>query len=304
MKLLVNSKIRVRKASSHVSAGLLCVSLAACLGACRQNETHNDDANQPGIEVDTIRHFDRTHYRYRSSEATFLLDSASGGLSSMIDGEGRDWIAYEPEPWNQYPPSAASSYRGVPNLVFHSDYDGAGHPGHDCASTAVTSDSTASCRTPGGPWAWTWTFHVDHAVLDVTGVSDTSGYWFLYEGPAGGIHRPRQTYMASDQSVPAYPQYDHFKGQEEVANRQWYYFGLDGIPMVLYMLQVEADTLLDHYSLLGNDTIGINSPDGMVVAGFGRAPMATPVLHMPQRFIIGFLASGLYSFGTYPHYPP
>ncbi len=249
--------------------------------------------------VDTVLHVRRTHYRFRTLGATFLLDSASGGLSGMLDGEGRDWIAYRPEPWNQYPPSAASSYRGVPNLVFHSDYDGAGHPGHDRGTTTVTSDSTVSCRTPGGPWTWTWTFHAGHAVLDVTSVSDDAAYWFLYEGPAGGTYQPRQTYMASDRSAPDYAQYDHYKGGEEVAQRQWYYFGLAGVPTVLYMIQPEPDTLADHYSLLGNDTIGIYSSDGMVVAGFGRAPMSVPTLRTPQRFVIGFLPSTLAPQGEY-----
>ena len=45
---------------------------------------------------------------------------------------------------------------------------------------------------------------------------------------------------------------------------------------------------MDHYSLLGNDTVGINSPDGMVAAGFGRGPGANPLLREPNRFIVGF----------------
>ena len=275
-------------------ARLSAVAALALWGACRQNPQDAPDATPgPGaateISAERVEHVARAHFRIRTPAATFLLDSASGGLSSMIDRDGNDWISYRPEPWNQYPASAASSYRGVPNLVFHSAFDGAGHPGHDRVRTTMTSDSTAECSTPGGPWTWTWRFHDDYAVLDVTGVSDTAGYWFLYEGPAGGEYQPRQTYMASDESAPAYPQHDHFEGEEEVARRQWYYFGNDAVARVLYMRQAEPDTLADHYSLLGNDPIGIYSPDGMVVAGFGRAPMAEPVLRTPHRFVIGFL---------------
>ena len=241
------------------------------------------------ITPDTIRHHDRTHYRFRTPSSTFLLDSASGGLSSMIDADGGDWIAYRPTPWDAYPASAASSYRGVPNLVFRGAFGGAGHPGHDRARTRVTSDSTAEAETPGGPWRWTWTFRDASATLDVTGVSDTAAYWFLYEGPAGGTYRPRETYMASDRSAPAYLQLDHYAGQAEVSRRRWYYFGSDATPRVLYIRQHAADTLPDHYSLLGDDTTGIRSPDGMVVAGFGRAPGARPVLRSPHRFTIGFV---------------
>ena len=283
------------------SAGVLVAAALALWGACRQNP-QDAPATPPApaaVATDRVEHVGRAHFRIRTPAATFLLDSASGGLSAMIDRDGNDWIGYRPEPWNQYPPSAASSYRGVPNLVFHSAFDGAGHPGHDRASTTMTSDTTATCETPGGPWAWTWRFRDDHAVLDVTAVSDTAGYWFLYEGPAGGTYEPRQTYMASDQSPPAYPQLDHYKGGEEVARRRWYYFGNDGVARVLYMRQHRADTLLDHYSLLGNDTVGIYSPDGMVVAGFGRAPMAQPVLRTPHRFTIGFVEGAGSSPGAY-----
>ena len=285
-------------------ARLSAVAAAALWGACRQNPQDPSDATAPGSEVaairtDRVEHVGRAHFRIRTPAVTFLLDSASGGLSSMVDREGNDWIGYRPEPWNEYPPSAASAYRGVPNLVFHSAFDGAGHPGHDRVATTMTSDSTAACSTPGGPWAWTWRFRENAAVLDVTAVSDTAGYWFLYEGPAGGEYQPRQTYMASDGSGPAYPQYDHYKGGEEVARRRWYYFGNDDVARVLYMLQVGADTLADHYSLLGNDTVGVYSPDGMVVAGFGRAPMATPVLRAPNRFVIGFLEGEGHSAAAY-----
>lgn len=268
---------------------------AALLGmACGAPTTPSERAPRDEVlplrsaAVSKVSHLDRAHYRVRTPAATYLLDSASGGLSSMLDVDGNDWIAFAMEPWGQYPPSAASSYRGVPNLVFRGAFDGAGHPGHSGVTSEVVGENQIACRTPDGPWAWTWTFAPDHAALDVTGVSDTGAYWFLYEGPAGGRYQPRQTYHATDATAPAYTPYDHYKGGEEVARRDWYYFGNDAVARTLYMVQLEPDTLLDHYSLLGNDTVGIDSPDGMVVAGFGRGPMATPLLRTPNRFVIGF----------------
>lgn len=163
----------------------------ALWGPCRQNlpDAFTADAEAYGevgaIALDAVDHLEHRHYRIRTPTATYLLDSASGGLSSMTDVEGHDWIGFRPEPWGAYPASAASAYRGVPNLVF------------------------------GGRF--------------------------------------------------------------------------DGVERVLYMLQVEPDTLVDHYSLLGDDTVGIYSADGMVVAGFGRAPGATPLLRTPNRFVIGFI---------------
>lgn len=234
---------------------------------------------------------DRTHYRVVTPSATYLLDSASGGLSSMIDRGGNDWIAYRPEPWGQYPASAASAYRGIPNLVFRGPFDGAGHPGHDGVVSDVVGARQIRCHTPGGPWAWTWTFEPEYARLDVTGVSDTSAYWFLYEGPPAGRYDPALTYYATDETTPAFAQFDHldhYRGHEEVARRDWYYFGRDGVERTLEMIQLTPDEVVDHYSLLGNDTVGIGSADGMIVAGFGRAPGAKPALTEPNSFVIRF----------------
>ena len=233
----------------------------------------------------------RTHYRVVTPTATYLLDSASGGLSSMIDREGNDWIAFRPEPWGRYPASAASAYRGIPNLVFRGPFDGAGHPGHDGVVSDVVGARQIRCHTPGGPWAWTWTFEPEYARLDVTGVSDTSAYWFLYEGPPAGRYDPALTYYATDETTPAFAQFDHldhYRGREEVARRDWYYFGRDGVERTLEMIHLTPDEIVDHYSLLGNDTVGIASADGMIVAGFGRAPGATPALTEPNSFAIRF----------------
>ena len=271
----------------------VCAGLAACGTAdpASGGEAFDPLADTTAITTAAVaktQYLDRTHYRVVTPSATYLLDSASGGLSSMIDPDGNDWIAYGPEPWGEYPPSAASSYRGVPNLVFRGAFDGAGHPGHDGVASDVVGANQIACRTPGGPWAWTWTFAADHARLDVTGVGDTTAYWFLYEGPAGGRYEPATTYYATDATAPAYARYDHYHGGEEVARRDWYYFGRDGVPRTLEMIQLTPDEVIDHYSLLGNDTVGIASPDGMVVAGFGRAPMATPSLTEPNSFAIRF----------------
>jgi hypothetical protein len=67
-------------------------------------------------------------------------------------------------------------------------------------------------------------------------------------------------------------------------------FGEDSSPYSLFMLQEDADTLVDHISYLGNEEIGAkDSPDGMVVAGFGRGPGSYPLMTGPNTFLIGIL---------------
>ncbi len=272
-------------------------SIVQALGVCLLVSCGTADTSTPNeviwpkIATATVAiedHLDRTHFRITTSSATYLLDSASGGLSGMIDADGNDWVAFKPEPWGEYPASASAAYRGIPNLVFRGQFDGAGHPGHKCVVSEIVGSNQILCYTPEGPWAWTWSFTPKHAQLDVHDVSDTSAYWFMYEGPVGGNYQPKQTYFATNSSVPAYAQLDHYKGGEQVAMRDWYYFGNDEVDRTLFIAQATTDSLVDHYSLLGHDTIGINSADGMVVAGFGRAPHATPLLRSPNRFYIGF----------------
>jgi len=243
---------------------------------------------QTNATVGIEDHLGRTHFRIVTPSATFLLDSASGGLSSMIDLDGNDWIAYKSEPWGKYPASAASAYRGIPNLVFRGAFDGAGHPGHSGVVTEITGSNKVFCYTPGGPWAWTWTFAPTYVQLDVHEVSDSSAYWFLYEGPVGGRYEPAHSYYATNTSQPSFTLFDHYIGEAEHVQRDWYYFGNGNVARTLFMIQVQKDSLVDHYSILGNDTLGIDSPDGMVVAGFGRAPGAKPLLRSPNRFLIGF----------------
>jgi len=262
--------------------------LVACGTADTSTPNEFDWPKNANATVGIEEYLDRTHYRIITHSATYLLDSASGGLSSMIDVEGNDWIAFKPSPWGQYPASAASAYRGSPNLVFKGQFDGAGHPGHIGVVSEIVGANQVLCHTPDGPWAWTWTFEPNYAQLDVHDISDTSAYWFLYEGPVGGKYQPKQTYYATNDRNPSYSQYDHYSGRQEIAKRDWFYFGNNNVNRTLFMLQVSKDSLVDHYSLLGNDSTGINSPDGMVVAGFGRASGAVPLLRTPHRFFLGF----------------
>jgi len=66
------------------------------------------------------------------------------------------------------------------------------------------------------------------------------------------------------------------------------FFGEKASPYVFWMLQATPDTEPDHISQLGNEEVGArDSPDGMIVAGFGRAENATPMLSGPNSFLIG-----------------
>jgi hypothetical protein len=245
----------------------------------------------PGLKrITRVTHQGRPHFRIKTRSATYLYDIAGGGFSSIIDGRGNDWVAFRPEPWGEYPPSAASSYRGVPNFVFREPDNGAGHPGWDRCESRIVGRNKIHTVSKSGRWAWTVTFYPDCARFDMIESDPDHPYWFLYEGPAGGEYRPRSTYWATDVSDPSYVIHDHFTGDDHEAMHRYMMFGEDSSPYSLFMLQEDADTLVDHISYLGNEEIGAkDSPDGMVVAGFGRGPGSYPLMTGPNTFLIGIL---------------
>lgn len=234
-----------------------------------------------------VQHLGREHLKIETRVATYLYDPIAGGFSSVIDVTGKDWVAYRDTPWGEYPASAASSFRGVPNLVYKGEDDGAGHPGHGKCSSRLL-ENRIETETISGKWAWTWTFFPDYAKLEVTKADPDRAYWFLYEGPAGGKYQPKTTVWGNDLDGPLFSRFDHYRGSKYSGLHQWMYFTTLSAATTFWMACGEQDTDLDQYSLLGNETIGADSKDGMVVAAFGRTEPAEPLLTGLRRFYIGF----------------
>ena len=240
--------------------------------------------------IEIVDHLGREHFRIRTATAVYLYDPVAGGFSSVLDRRGNDWVAYKDDEEPTYPAAAATKYRGIPNLVFGGKEDGAGHPGFRHCESRVVGRNKIQTVSLSGDWAWTWTFFKDAARLDVIKAPADRKYWFLYEGPAGGTYRPRTTFWATDLTPPSTVIHDHYAGDVYRANHRYLYFGEKESPYVFFMAQTTADTHPDHVSYLGNEEIGAaDSPDGMVVAGFGRAEGATPLLSGTNSFLIGFL---------------
>ena len=238
--------------------------------------------------IRTVQHLGRTHFSVKNAVGTFLYDPAAGGFSSILDKLGNDWVSYADDSTGVYPGAAATKYRGVPNLVFGGEDDGAGHPGFLKCESRVTRRNQITTVSYSGEWEWRWTFYRTSARLDVIRAPEGRNYWFLYEGPAGGKYRPRTTFWATDLTEPSYVIHDHYRGDVHRAMHRYMFFGEQRNPYVFWMLQTKPDTQPDHISYLGNEEIGArDSPDGMIVAGFGRGENATPLLSGPNSFLIG-----------------
>jgi len=231
------------------------------------------------------------HYVVKTKSATYWYDSQGGGFSRMIDREGNDWIAFRREPWNKYPESASSSYRGVPNLVFQGDDNGCGHPGWDKCITVFEPPNVLRSTSKSGKWEWTWTFYEDKAVMKVLKTDAERKYWFLYEGPAGGTFDPGKSFWmnSSNGNMILRDKPDHIKNQRITGNWKWVVFGRDRLKSRLFIIHNSFDNETDSFSCMGSSADGICSDEGMIVFGFGRTADSKPLLYGNHVFSVGFI---------------
>ena len=243
-----------------------------------------------GIEISEDTFAGASHFIIKTKKATYFLDKEGGGLSRMLDIYGNDWIAFKREPWDIYPESAASSYRGIPNLVFRSEDAGVGHPGHKKCYSFRVNENTILTISKSGKWQWRWIFYERYATITIEKVDHENKYWFLYEGPIAGEFKPEYQYWGTNLSGPRREINDFYKGDKIYANWHWAYFGDDRVKQVLFVAMAKHDQQIDALGFLGNSSKGVESEDGMVVFGFGRQGNAQPQLTDPHNtFYIGFL---------------
>ena len=246
-----------------------------------------------GITItDDIQDEGQMCFKIKTESATYFYQKAAGGFTSILDRDGTDWVDFHPVEEETYPACAASAYRGLPNMVFRGDDGGAGHPGFEKCVSIQVGVNTIRSFSKSGKWQWSWTFTETTAILTVEKVDPEQAYWFLYEGPVAGRYAPDKQYWGTDTGMRE-ERPDHYKGGEVAEHWQWAYFGDKQLDRIFFVAQQEKDEYVDHFSYLGNEKTGIDSPDGMVVFGFGRDTGATPVMKQQrQRFVVGFLEMG------------
>lgn len=246
-------------------------------------------AAHAAVSIREADHEDRAHFVISTVAAEYWLDRQAGGLSRLIDPDGRDWISFRKEPLAKFPESAAAGYRGIPNAVYGKSNPeaGAGHPGFERCTSARVSGNEMRCTSRSGRWEWTWIFTDAAAWLRFERVDPEHAYWFLYEGTPGGRFRPAEQYWGTDLggpngSVPTIKS-QHF------GRWRWAYFGDRIASRVLAVAQVQPDEIDDTFWYLGSTNGGAaDSADGMVVFGFGRG-RGGPLFRQPAEFVIALI---------------
>ena len=246
-----------------------------------------------GVREDTFE--DRPHFVVETDNATAWLDRRSGGLSRLIDGGGRDWIAFRMKPWGEYPAAAAGAFRGFPNMVFGDDPDaGFGHPGHDTGRSAVTEQGehvVIDAKSESGRWAIRWTFTDADIAMAVTRTPDDAKYWVLYEGPVGGSFDPAAESVATPSGEIPAGAVDFFAGVRVAGVFPWAEFRDSGCDAALRIERggPAGEGVIDTWANLGAEG-GLRSSDGMTVFGFGRGPQGIdPRLAGEQTFRLQFV---------------
>lgn len=222
-------------------------------------------------------------YIISAPSATYYLEKEGGGLSSMLDQDGVDWLGFHSEEGSGW----EGEYRGFPNAIHRQDgnYFHAMNAGTDPSVSVVAIESEQHVRitfTSGnGQWQGQWDFFPDRCDFTMSKVSPGYKYWIQYEGVPGGEMDSTDFWYTSADSK-RYPIEEQRIG--DLPAPEWMAFGDQNSPRVLYVLHHEDDEFPDDY---------VSRPH-MTVFGFGRREK-NKYVDTVQTFSIGFIESTDYS---------
>ncbi|MGY8899972.1 MAG: hypothetical protein ACKVI8_18260 [Paraglaciecola sp.] len=228
------------------------------------------------------------------SNATFYLEKEGGGLSSILDTDGVDWIGFH----NVAGSGWKGEYRGFPNAIHKQDgsYFHAMNAGTEPSTSRVTIETPEHVQivfTSGnGKWQANWDFYPDRCDFTMTKVSPGYHYWVQYEGVPGGLMDESDFWYNSADSQ-RHPINESFIG--DLPSPEWFAFGDAKSPRMLYLLHHEDD-LQRGAEQLAPEQSEDKHPDNyvsrpyMTVLGFGRSNK-DKFLNTPRRFSLGFVES-------------
>lgn len=222
-------------------------------------------------------------YIITTPSAVYYLEKQGGGLSSMLDKDGVDWLGFHKAPGSAH----KGEYRGFPNAVHRQDgnYFHAMNAGTDPSTSVVDIEDQDHVRiiftSENGKWEGHYDVYPDRLDFTMAQVSAGYKYWVQYEGvPGGEMDRTDFRYSSADPEK-------HLIDAEfigDLPGREWMAFGDERSPRMIYMLQHQDDDLPNDY---------VSRPD-MTVLGFGRRNK-DKFFTTPQTFSIGFVETTDYT---------
>lgn len=254
---------------------LLCAGLVGTVLCCALPIARGDPprlATEPQPPPPALTVAERVHHgqpcwAIRSPHTTWLFDRAGGGLASLLDADGNDWISWRPGG------RSAGEFRGIPNCgeCFHPGYTNAvcqlRHP--------VPHRVVIDCQTQDGRYAGRWEFFAQHATFTL--LKAEGNYWFLYEGTPGGrldLERSRLV------RAPGLFTTLHEIWSADLPGPEWVFFTDPRQRRALWILHHEDDDHPEEYWPM---------EENMTVFGFGRKykSLERYLSVVPARFSIG-----------------
>ena len=221
-------------------------------------------------------------YIITTPSAIYFLEKSGGGLSSMLDKDGVDWLGFHKKEGSGH----KGEYRGFPNAVHKQDgsYFHAMNAKTYPSSSEVDIESDKHVRitftSENKKWQGQWDFYSDRCDFTMSKISDGYKYWIQYEGvPGGEMDSTDYWFSSNDNNTHTI----HETRIGDLPSPEWMAFGDESFPRVLYMLHHEDDEFPDDY---------VSRPD-MTVLGFGRRNK-DKYLTTDQTFSIGFVESTEY----------
>jgi len=218
-------------------------------------------------------------YIITTPSAIYYLEKTGGGLSSLLDKDGVDWLGFHKASGSGH----KGEYRGFPNAVHRQDgnYFHAMNAGTDPSSSEVEIETNTHVRiavTSGnGTWKGQYDFYENRLDFTMTMVSPGYKYWVQYEGvPGGEMDRTDFWYSSANSKRHSIDE----PSLGDLPSPEWMAFGDQNSPRMIYALHHEDDHYPDTY---------VSRPD-MTVLGFGRENK-DKFLTTPQSFSIGFVES-------------
>ncbi|MGB7345522.1 MAG: PQQ-dependent sugar dehydrogenase, partial [Pirellulaceae bacterium] len=220
-------------------------------------------------------------YKIETETATYFLEKMGGGLSSLVDQDGNDWLGFHPRKGS----GAGGEFRGFPNAVYKQDgsYFHAKNAHVDFMKTRVEQAKegyvSIIAHSPNGNWQGRYEFFATHCTFTMIKMPSDKKYWVLYEGTPGGDLNPDDWWMTSAIKSPQ-PIGKHHEG--DIPAPEWMAFGDKGGTRSIVMLNHQDDGYPDtHYQM----------KEQMTVFGFGRSKLDAFHAKIGQRFSIGLVES-------------
>lgn len=251
----------------------------------------NVPEKQTKVSITETEHIGTPHFVIKTERATYYLEKKNGGFSSIMDNSGTDWVQFQKSDTILGAAGAAADFRGLPNMVYQGEQGGVGHPGFDQCVSELVNDTMIRVTSHSGNYVFSYAFTNEYAVLNIEKADTSRGYWVLYEGPIAGKFSPETHICVTNEGY--HPEQPSIYGDVPInGNFEWMCFGDTAYDKMFYVQHLTPDTLIDIVYYMGSSgpELGNQSPDGMVVMGYGRTPDTKYLMKQaPNKFKLGFI---------------